>query len=106
MLVLLNSCDIDILGEKNVMNRRLEEGRVSDNFAYCLSKLGGNKKRDFGHTRGPNILGFISSKTSLHNSALFPSRNPPSVYGALQTSPGTDGGDDYALLNSIVATLS
>ncbi|VEL35940.1 unnamed protein product, partial [Protopolystoma xenopodis] len=27
------------------MNRRLEEGRVSDNFAYCLSKLRENKNR-------------------------------------------------------------
>ncbi|VEL16504.1 unnamed protein product [Protopolystoma xenopodis] len=24
---------VDILGENNLMNRRLEEGRVSDNFA-------------------------------------------------------------------------
>ncbi|VEL19615.1 unnamed protein product [Protopolystoma xenopodis] len=34
---------IDIVGETNLMNRRLEEGRVSDDFAYCLSKLGDNK---------------------------------------------------------------
>ncbi|VEL21553.1 unnamed protein product [Protopolystoma xenopodis] len=34
---------IDIVGETNLMNRRLEEGRTSDNFAYCLSKLGDNK---------------------------------------------------------------
>ncbi|VEL40481.1 unnamed protein product [Protopolystoma xenopodis] len=25
---------IDIIVEKNLMNRRLEDGRVSDNFAY------------------------------------------------------------------------
>ncbi|VEL32447.1 unnamed protein product [Protopolystoma xenopodis] len=30
---------IDILGETNLMNRRLEEGRVSGYYAYCLSKL-------------------------------------------------------------------
>ncbi|VEL39403.1 unnamed protein product [Protopolystoma xenopodis] len=36
---------IGMLGEKNLMNRRLEEGRVSDNFAYCLSKLGEKKNR-------------------------------------------------------------
>ncbi|VEL36339.1 unnamed protein product [Protopolystoma xenopodis] len=29
---------IDILGDKNLMNRRFEEGMDSDNFAYCLSK--------------------------------------------------------------------
>ncbi|VEL25465.1 unnamed protein product [Protopolystoma xenopodis] len=34
---------IDILGETNLMKRRFEEGRVSDNFAYCLSKLRENK---------------------------------------------------------------
>ncbi|VEL11136.1 unnamed protein product [Protopolystoma xenopodis] len=36
---------IDILREKNLMHRRLEKGRVSDNFAYCLSKHWENKKR-------------------------------------------------------------
>ncbi|VEL24452.1 unnamed protein product [Protopolystoma xenopodis] len=34
---------VNIPGEKNLMNRRLEEGRVSDKFAYCLSKLEENK---------------------------------------------------------------
>ncbi|VEL34328.1 unnamed protein product [Protopolystoma xenopodis] len=29
------NCKATCLGE-NVMNRRLEEGRVSDNFVYCL----------------------------------------------------------------------
>ncbi|VEL20121.1 unnamed protein product [Protopolystoma xenopodis] len=36
---------IDIVGEKNLMNRRLEECRASDTFAYCLSKLGEIKNR-------------------------------------------------------------
>ncbi|VEL08978.1 unnamed protein product [Protopolystoma xenopodis] len=35
---------LDILGEINLMNKRLEEGRVSDNFAYCLSKIEENDK--------------------------------------------------------------
>ncbi|VEL41725.1 unnamed protein product [Protopolystoma xenopodis] len=34
---------VDILGEDNLMNRRLEEGRVSDNFAYCLRELRENR---------------------------------------------------------------
>ncbi|VEL19177.1 unnamed protein product [Protopolystoma xenopodis] len=34
---------INVVGEKNLMNKRLEEGKVSDNFSYCLSKLGENK---------------------------------------------------------------
>ncbi|VEL07040.1 unnamed protein product [Protopolystoma xenopodis] len=36
---------IDMLGEKNLMFRRLEEGRGCDNFVYCLSKLGENRNR-------------------------------------------------------------
>ncbi|VEL09926.1 unnamed protein product [Protopolystoma xenopodis] len=35
---------IDIFGEKNRINMRLEEGRVSDNFAYCISKIGENNR--------------------------------------------------------------
>ncbi|VEL29258.1 unnamed protein product [Protopolystoma xenopodis] len=31
---------LDLLEEKNLMNRRLKKDRVSDNFAYCPSKLG------------------------------------------------------------------
>ncbi|VEL16859.1 unnamed protein product [Protopolystoma xenopodis] len=34
---------IDIPRRENRMNGRLEDGRVSDNFAYCLSKPGENK---------------------------------------------------------------
>ncbi|VEL21030.1 unnamed protein product [Protopolystoma xenopodis] len=30
----------DILFRINLMNRTLEEGRVSDNFAYCRGRLG------------------------------------------------------------------
>ncbi|VEL23492.1 unnamed protein product [Protopolystoma xenopodis] len=30
---------VDMLAENNLMNRRLEKGRVSDNFAHCLSKI-------------------------------------------------------------------
>ncbi|VEL37316.1 unnamed protein product [Protopolystoma xenopodis] len=36
---------IDTLWEKNLMDRKLEEGRISDNFAYCANKLGENKNR-------------------------------------------------------------
>ncbi|VEL34220.1 unnamed protein product [Protopolystoma xenopodis] len=36
---------IDVLGHTDLMNWRLEECRVSDNFANCLSKLGEDKNR-------------------------------------------------------------
>ncbi|VEL35897.1 unnamed protein product [Protopolystoma xenopodis] len=31
---------LDILFQTNLMNRRLEVRKVSDNFAYCLDRLG------------------------------------------------------------------
>ncbi|VEL34703.1 unnamed protein product [Protopolystoma xenopodis] len=34
---------IDILEDINLMNMKMEGGRVSNNFAYCLSKCGENK---------------------------------------------------------------
>ncbi|VEL15499.1 unnamed protein product [Protopolystoma xenopodis] len=36
---------IDIIDEKNMVNMGLKEGRLSDNFVYCLSKLEENKNR-------------------------------------------------------------
>ncbi|VEL36944.1 unnamed protein product [Protopolystoma xenopodis] len=36
---------IDILTERNLMNRRLEEGVISENFAYCTNKLGDDQAR-------------------------------------------------------------
>ncbi|VEL27758.1 unnamed protein product [Protopolystoma xenopodis] len=35
---------VDMLFQRNLMNGRLEEGRVSDNFAYDLSRLGDSAK--------------------------------------------------------------
>ncbi|VEL39656.1 unnamed protein product [Protopolystoma xenopodis] len=78
---------IDMLWEKNLMNRRLEKGRVSDKFAYCLSKLGENRNRawinDLPLTGGK---GFSAIKRRVFQCVMLVSNKPVQLWG-----PGSQG---------------
>ncbi|VEL20922.1 unnamed protein product [Protopolystoma xenopodis] len=44
---------IEIVTKKDLMNMKLEEDRISENFAYCLNKLGDEQKKTTGSRQYP-----------------------------------------------------